>query len=317
MNDEVTKSSPWDVFINLLAVIALHISVFGAINLLLQFINLALPDPVDRQIDVYDWIRYDLSMLIVFFPAYWWAWSSIEADLSVNPAKRRLWVRTFPIYVTLFLAGLLALGDLACLLYYFMSGDLTSRFLLKVVAVLLVAGAVLYFYRDAIRREPGPLPRAMRAFAYTAAAFAGALVVAGFAIAGPPTRARLARLDQQRLHDLDSVEHTIVNYWQDKGELPASLNQLKDDIVGYSPERDPVSGDSYGYRKTGATSFDLCANFALKESDAAHTMELLWSGPAGSGTAWNHDAGHYCFARTIDPARHPARKPGSPCAPAA
>ena len=202
MNGEVTKSSPWDVFINLLAVIALYISVYSAIRLLFQFINLALPDPLDlqnfyyAQSDSRDPIRYAVSMLIVFFPVYWWAWSSIESDLAANSAKRRLWIRTCPIYLTLFLAGLMALGDLACLIYYFMSGDLTSRFVLKVVAVLLVAGAVLFFYRDALRREPGPLPVAIRAFAYTTAALSAAMVIYGFILAGPPTRAHLAHLIQ-------------------------------------------------------------------------------------------------------------------------
>jgi len=79
MNDEVTKSSPWDVFINLLAVIALYVSVSGAIRLLFQFINLALPDPVDQRPEVRDSIRYGVSMLLVFFPVYWWAWSSIRS----------------------------------------------------------------------------------------------------------------------------------------------------------------------------------------------------------------------------------------------
>jgi hypothetical protein len=310
MNDEVTKSSPWDVFINLLAVIALYVSVCGAISLLFQFANLALPDPLDHRIDVRDSARYGVSMVIVFFPVYWWAWRSIEADLAANPGKRRLWVRTCPIYLTLFLAGLLALGDLACLFYYLMSGDLTSRFLLKVVAVLVVAGGVLVFYRNALRREPGPLPLAMRAFAYTTATLAGALVIAGFVIAGPPTRAHLARLDQQRLRDLESVEQKVVDYWQDKGDLPASLDQLRDDVVAYSPQRDPASGDSYGYRRTGATSFELCADFALKDSDAARSMQT-WR-QTGTSTAWNHESGHYCFARTIDPARHPVRKSQSP-----
>src|SRR5260370_30785438 len=207
MNDEVTKSSPWDVFINLLAVIALYVSVYGAISLLFQFTNLALPDPlVDRRNDIRDWIRYSVSMLIVFFPVYCWAWRSIEADLALNPAKRRLWVRTCPIYLTLFLAGMTALGDLASLFYFLMSGDLTSRFVTKVAVVLIVAGGVLVFYRNALRREPGPMPGAMRAFAYGAAALASTLVVAGFVFAGPATRAHRARLDQQRLRDLDSVE---------------------------------------------------------------------------------------------------------------
>ena len=215
MNDEVTKSSPWDVFINLLAVIALYISVYSAISLLFQFTNLALPDPGDQRMAIREAIRYGVSMLIIFSPVYWWAWSSIEADLAVNPGKRRLWVRTVPIYLTLFLAGITALEDLTYLFYYLMNGDLNSRLVTKVAVVLIVVGGVLFFYRNALRRESGPLPGATRAFAYASAALAAALVVAGFVIAGPPTRAhraRLARLDQQRIRDLDlhSAENSYL-----------------------------------------------------------------------------------------------------------
>jgi hypothetical protein len=193
---------------------------------------------------------------------------------------------------------------------YLMSGDLTSRFLLKVIAVLIVTGGVLVFYRNAVRREPGPLPVAMHALAYASAAFAGALVITGFFTTGSPMRAHLAGLDEQRLQDLHDVQEKIVQHWQAKGELPASLDQLKDEITDYSPQRDPASGDSYGYRRTGATSFDLCADFALKDSDTAHNLPRWLD--VGTSTAWNHEAGHFCFSRTIDPALYPVRKSGSP-----
>ena len=92
MNDDVAKKFALGRVIHLLAVIALYVSVYGALSLLFQFTNLALPDPLDRQIDVRDYIRYGVSMVIVFFPVYWWAWRSIEADLTANPGKRRQWV---------------------------------------------------------------------------------------------------------------------------------------------------------------------------------------------------------------------------------
>lgn len=312
MNDEVAKSSPWDVFIHLLAVIALYVSVYAAITLLLEFVELGLPDSLDQGADPRDYVRYCVALLVIFFPTYCWAWRSIERDLATNPGKRRLWTRTYPLYLTLFLAGLLALGDFVCLLYFYMSGDLTSRFVLKVLSVLVVAAGVFFFYRDTLRREPGPLPRATRIFAYAAEVFAVVLTVGGLIAAGSPNGARLAGQDLRRLRDLESIQKSVVDYWKDKGELPDSLDQLKDDIAGYSPERDPDSFESYGYRKTATTSFELCSNFALKDSDAMKRLDP-WRQDSTTSTAWNHDAGHYCFARTIDPARYPAKKSRSPC----
>src|SRR5438045_8676789 len=127
MSDEFRKSSPWDVFIHLLATIAINISAYAAILLLFDYIALALPDIGDSSLSTRSDIRYGAALLIVFFPAYVWAWRSIQSDLAENPDKRTRWIRTCPIYLTLFLAGLLVLTDLACLVYYFLNREETAR----------------------------------------------------------------------------------------------------------------------------------------------------------------------------------------------
>jgi len=311
MSDKEVKGSPWDVFIHLLAVIALYVSIVGALTLLFQYVNLSLPDPADVDVDVRDRIRWAMASLLIFFPAYVWAWRSIEMDLRQNPEKKKLWVRTCPIYLTLFLAGLLALTDLACLVYYFMSGDLTSRFFLKVVAVLLVSCAVLWFYLSALRRVPGPIPSATRTFAYTTFFLVGVVVIAGFATAGSPSRARLARLDGTRIGDLQNLQLEIVKYWQNKAALPTSLDQLSDSISGFSPPRDPATNGAYGYHTISPTSFELCADFALRDFNTEQTLPP-WLRQMRQGTTyWNHEAGHFCYSRTIDPARHQPCKPAT------
>ncbi len=308
MSDELTKGSPWDVFIHLLAVIALYASVVGTLMLLFQYINLAFPDSADREMGIRDSIREGAALLLIFFPAYAWAWRSIELDLAANPSKRRLWVRTCPMYLTLFLAGMLALGDLACLVYYLMGGDLTSRFVLKVGAILLVSGSVLWFYLTSLHREPGPLPAATRAAAYAAAVAAVVLVAAGFATVGSPSRARSARFDAERIENLQKIQNQLVDYWQSKAVLPASLDELKDPISGFSPARDPQSAKPYGYRAMGPSSFELCADFGLRDFDTQHSLPPWLEANAGGGI-WNHQAGHVCFTRTIDPKRHPPHAP--------
>src|SRR5260221_4342343 len=51
MNDKQGKGSPWDVFMHLLAVIALYVSIVCALTLLFQYVNLSLPDPADAGVD--------------------------------------------------------------------------------------------------------------------------------------------------------------------------------------------------------------------------------------------------------------------------
>jgi len=306
VTDEQAKSSPWDVFINLLAVIALYAAMWSVLSLLFSFIDLRLPDPADRPLDLRDSIRSALAVLIIFFPAYVWAWRTIEVDLAANPEKRRRWLRTCPIYLTLFLAGLFALGDLSYVVYYFLTGDLTSRVILKVAAIGLVAGAVFGFYLYLLRREPGIFAPGARLFGYASCLMAVAVAVVGFEVAGSPTRARLQRLDAKRIQSLADIQTKLVNYWQQKRNLPRSIDELNDDLGGFTAPSDPETHQPYEYRATGATSFDLCADFALKDYDVRRTV-YVWvpESDGGYNSAWNHDAGHVCFTRTIDPSRNP------------
>ena len=307
MTNEDAKASPWDVFINLLAVIALYASTWALLALLFSFVDVAFPDPIDSRIDIRDTIRYGLAVLIIFFPAYGWSWRAIEVDRAANPAKRRRWLRTCPIYLTLFLAGMMALTDLSCLVYYFLAGDLTLRFGLKVVAVAMVAGAVFAFYLHALRREPSAFSLGARLAGYASYVVVGIVIVAGGIIAGSPRQARLQRLDATRIENLAEIQHSIIDYWQHKRVLPASLDKLSDETSGITPAKDPESDLSYQYRATSSTSFELCAEFALKEDDARRTVNgFSWAIRNGSATAWNHPAGHFCFARTIDPSRYPS-----------
>ena len=254
MADEI-KASPWDVFINLLAVIALYASIWSGLYAIFSLIDLALPDPLDFPIHLRDGIRSSLAIFIIFFPAYVWAWRTIEVDLASHPEKRARWLRTCPIYLTLFVTGLLALGDLSFVVYYFLTGDLALRVALKAGAVALVASAALAFYLYALRREPGPYPAGPCIFAYASFVVVAAVAIAGVAVAGSPRHARLQRLDAKRLQNLHTIQDEVLSYWKSKkktnrinaalhhpqspkeqDEFPASSRMTTVALIGFPPE---------------------------------------------------------------------------------
>ncbi|MGO9602000.1 MAG: DUF5671 domain-containing protein [Candidatus Binataceae bacterium] len=299
MNAE--RNSPWDIFIHLLAAIAVYATVYATISLLFSYVNLAFPDPLDSSVSISDNVRYAMAILFVFFPAYCWAWRSIETDLAQNPWKRPSWLRTCPIYLTVFLAGLLLFGDLACLIYYFLGGDLTVRFALKVISIVLIAGVVLLFYRDALRSEPNVRSRRRQILSYGSCSAVAALIVVGMAVGGSPGKARLERFDAAKINDLDAIQSKVLEYWESKGTLPRTLSDLSDVMTDYSPPRDPQNNAAYGYHATGPTSFQLCADFNLLKQGAGRDL-VRWK--KNDTENWDHGAGNVCFARTIDPERH-------------
>ncbi len=243
MSDDAVSAPPWDLFINLLAVFALYLSVIGTITLTFAFISLRLPDKLSLATQSYENIRVGAAMLLVFFPVYVWAWRSIAADFAAKPFKKTLWFRTCPIYLTIFLAGLVIFCDLAYFVYCFLDADLTASYLLRTLTILTVSGVVLYFYLRDLRRMPGPLSPWLKAFATASCMAVAALAAVAIVIAGPPSKARAMRTDQTRVGDLKNISTQVVEYRRDKQKLPDSVASLNDWIShqGNDMQRDPAT----------------------------------------------------------------------------
>lgn len=298
-----TRTLPRDVFMYLLMVIALGVTAVNVGTLLFQYINLAVPDPAAGSYatdSARGLIRWSVSSLVIFFPVLAWVTRFTGRDTKAHPEKRELKVRRWLLYFTLFVAGLILIGDAVALVYTFLQGDLTLRFVLKVISILLVAGTVFSYY---LRQLHDPARSIL--LGRLAAGAVGVVLVAGFWLAGSPSSQYHMRLDQQRAGDLQSLEYQLINYWQSKGALPATLDGLRDGTIGgFTVPRDPLTGDAYGYRILGARSYELCATFDLPSQDDSRSMA-----PQGMFSAWDHDAGYQCFQGTIDPQRYPVTKP--------
>ena len=56
-------------------------------------------------------------------------------------------------YMTLFVAAGVIIGDVVTLIYNLLGGEITIRFMLKVLVVAFIAGSVFWYYLPDIRRE--------------------------------------------------------------------------------------------------------------------------------------------------------------------
>jgi len=150
------KTSPKDIFLHLLSIVTLYTCAVAFLVLVFQYVNVVFPDPVSP--DGYGYyaasgsyraIRWSIASLVVFFPVYLLTMRHLEKSYRKSPSKRDLRIRKWLVYFTLFAAALIILGDLVTLIYRFLEGELTARFILKVLAVLFVAGSVFgYYFQD-------------------------------------------------------------------------------------------------------------------------------------------------------------------------
>lgn len=125
-------------------------------SLLFQLIQYALPDPADP-----DWqlmrlsggIRWAISALVISFPVFVFAAHRVSRDVDKHPIKRLSPVRRWLTYLTLFVAATVLIGDLTALVFNLLSGDLSLRFVLKVLVVGVIAGTVFGYYLWDLRQE--------------------------------------------------------------------------------------------------------------------------------------------------------------------
>lgn len=304
------KGGARDFFLYLFATGALYFSAGSVITLLFEYINRWLPDPAYQMYYGYDGfssgLRWAVSLLLVIFPAYVLVMRFLNRDIDRHPERREIGIRKAMIYLTLFLAAIAIIVDLVLVVNSFLGGELTARFSLKILAVLLVAGLVFWYYLFSLRREPGTKSGARKAFMWGSIAFVLATIIGAFFVVGSPAKNRALRMDSQRVSDLNSVQWQVINYWQTKQKLPISLEETKDPISGYALPVDPETGAPYEYKTTAVRTFELCATFStesLTSPTGAKSVPIDYYGNPDEN--WQHDAGRTCFSRTIDPDRYP------------
>ena len=306
--NENTKTGPKDVFLQLLSILGLYAGVVALGSLIFQIIDLYFPDELAYQYGRYisEGLKWPLSVLVVVFPAYVGLSYFVQKDVAMNPEKRELKTRKWLIYFTLSLAAVVIAGDLVSLIYTYLNGEITARFVLKVFAVFAIAASVFTYYLWYLRKDTmATKDPQMKLFVYAVVAVVVAFAIFGFYIAGSPQAARLQRFDDARVNHLQILQSQIVEYWRLKGELPASLLGLRDDISGFVPPVDPQTKSSYEYSVIAALSFELCATFSVASVDeTSGVVPRAIYEPYGYSESWAHDAGRACFERTIDPERY-------------
>jgi len=313
MPQDKPKATPKDFFLWVGAMLALYVAVFNYVALVWDYINYAFPDPLQYYVDPYQsGISWEMATLIVLAPLFLVLMWLIHRQIRQDPSRAGIWVRRWALYLTLFVASVTIAVDLIYVLYAFLNGtDITERFLLKALVVLLVAAiGFMHFIAD-LWGYWEKFPARNRSVAYATATLVALTIVAGFFIVGTPQQARLYRFDDQKVSDLQNIQSQIVSYWQAKRQLPMALSDLGSAINNFSVPNDPQSGTAYEYAVKGPLSFELCAAFnAPTQGNTAARAAPIAPAPYGvKGTPlqdnWQHGAGHTCFDRTIDPAFYP------------
>jgi Domain of unknown function (DUF5671) len=278
-----------DAFFYLLTFLTLGVWTVELGALFFTVIDLTFPNPALSTFNPSWNIRSlsdNLAGIIVAFPLFFLITRSQIRDARLRPERLESPVRKWLTYLALVIAAGTLIGDMVTFLAYLLRGDLETRFVLKVLTLLLIAGGVFGYYLGALRREEVSEQRNWRY-----AAFAGALVVfgliAGFYKIGSPGQQRILTEDKRRLWDLSYLASSLHQDWaasadKDNFAMPRKLEEVRRMSNGDARLTDPVTGAPYEYLPGDKTSYRLCATFASADPEAEYS-------------GWSHPRGHYCF----------------------
>lgn len=147
--------SPREAFLYLVLFATLYLSAYHLGSLHFDFIDRAFPDPADPENarSIAQSMRWSVATLVVAFPVFLFVARHLGKDLAHNPVKRLSAVRRWLTYLTLFVATTVLVGDLITLVYNLLGGEGSVRFVLKVLVVGVIAGAIFGYYLRDLRRE--------------------------------------------------------------------------------------------------------------------------------------------------------------------
>lgn len=304
------RVSPKDFFLQIGTILTLYITIVSLLNLLFEMINIKFPEALDYYVDPYSTaLRLSVASLLIVFPTHLFLMRLLSNDFKVNPEKRELGVRKWLVFLTLFIAGATIIVDLIVLINTFLGGEITTRFILKVLSVLVVIGGVFGYYIYDLRGKIEAGSTMYKGFIWASIFVVVGSIIGGYLVVGSPTSQRMKRLDAERVGALQNIQMQIVSYWQQKESLPSNLVELNNPISGFTVPTDPETRAQYEYRATGARSFSLCANFSLPTPVRASGQSDAYM-PIEKGFVnenWNHGSGRTCFDRTIDPELYPPK----------
>lgn len=327
------KVGATDFFLYLGYIVTFYVFIVTYVTFLFSLINTIFPD---RQFNYYDpygtGMRFSVSMLIVATPLFIFLLKKIYSKIRENPAQSEISLRKWGLYLTLFLSIAALAIDLVVLINTFLGGEITTRFTLKALAIILVGGTVYLHTRRELKNSLADEPKLAKTLGWTVGLVVLASIVVGFTYIGSPTLLRNVRDDNQRENDLSTIRYQIVNYYQTKdGTLPPTLAEMN--VGNPYPQEipvDPATEQPYGYRvleskvvnKVTFPSFELCATFS-EDGSVDERVQGAGGGvtsvarpaydsysPEFESDFSKHPSGDKCYEINIDPQRfRPIEKP--------
>ena len=143
-----------DAFQYLLVYFMLYLFVYNLGSLYFGLIDLWLPDNIAYAASGNaTQVRWATAAILISYPVFLFLSWRLHGQVGKDASARNSAVRRWLTYLTLFIASAAIVVDLIYLVFSFLSGGLTGRFLLKSLVVAVLAGATFGYYAHLLRQD--------------------------------------------------------------------------------------------------------------------------------------------------------------------
>lgn len=243
-------------------------------------------------------LRFAISALLIAGPIYYYTLFLINRGLEKNELKIDSQIRKWLTYFIILVSALIILGVFISIINNFLAGELSLKFFLQALSMLLISGLVFSYYFHDIKTEDREVAKKMKKiFLGLSIILIGGAFIAVWFFVESPKEARMRRLDQNLLNNINILENTVNSFYVDKGVLPEDISELRNTNYYFEQNSfiDPETGVEIEYKKTGDKNFEFCATFRMSSdlndiNSRSATMPI--KGPSSRDS---YQAGYNCL----------------------
>ncbi len=277
------NNNPKYAFYYFLSLVALIFLAISSVLIIFQIIDKSVFDVLTyNSFSNQNTLRFGISAILISAPIFFLSVNLINNGLRKKEIEKDSSLRNWLTYFILFVSAVIILGSLIGIINSFLSGEITLKFILQMVTVVIISALVFSFYLYDIKRENIlKSDKVIKIFFISTLSLVITIFISSWFFVESPKVARERKMDDQIVNNMYTLESHVNSYYENKGYLPEDLADLKS-VTSYTE----IIG-SVEYNKLGDKEFEMCADFRTDSYESQRPVMYPERSPRSYVKGWN------------------------------